>query len=158
MDRIPMLTLGERVNLSRRATRGVMLGMLGESHESVIQGLLDNPQCVENVPLRILARNPIAEVVSVVLKHPRWGVLPAVRLAAVRSRHTPPAISLGLVASLREDGLRSIAGDENLPANLKEAATRLLLSRREGRAHDPNDENGADPPLASRGSPPKLDS
>lgn len=152
-----MLTLGERTSLARLAPRSVIFGMLADQSLRVIQALLGNPQCTEIVPVRVLALHPSAEVVLTVLRHPKWGLLPAVRLAAVRSRQTPLAVAFGLLATFADPTLHNLSENLDLSESLRVAA-RALRARRVGdRDQGLRKTQSGSTPLASAVSPPKLE-
>lgn len=157
VDRFPTLTVGERVNLARRATRTLALAILGENDVRIVRALLDSAQCVESVPVRILANHPPSEIVTAIVSHDRWGRLPVVRVAAIRSRHTAPAVSLGLLATLSEENVANLLDSGGLSPLLKLAAEQLLAGRPRSRA-ERSRRPGKAPPLAPGRVPPTLDS
>lgn len=153
--RLHTLAAGEKVALARQGTRTVIVAMFDEGNPRVMQSLLDNPRCVESDVLRILSRHPAAEIVAVVLGHPRWGSRPAVQLAVLRSRNAPLGLALGVLAAQSTSAVRRLLESGELMEGVQRAALSLVTQRRHtggaGSVRAPN-------PLASAESPPTLDS
>ncbi len=131
LDRLPQMTAGERTALARRAPRAVLAGLLDTEDAPCVQALLDNPQLTENEAVRLVRTNRKAQCVLAAVRHPRWGSNRAVLRAAVRSRHLPVGVVLGLVASLPATELEQLARSGDAPTAARVAAT-TLLRRREG--------------------------
>lgn len=90
-DRLASMTLGERINLARMASRGVVRAMLGDPEVHCIEALISNPHFTEDEALRLLHANHNPKCLLALLRHPNWGRRREVVRAAVRSPRLPRA-------------------------------------------------------------------
>ncbi len=136
LERLRQLAVGERVSLARLATRGVLPALLREGNASAVAALLENPRFTEDDAVRLVATNPEPAAVLVVLRHPRWGRLPGVIQAAMRSPAVPLGVALGLAATLSTAQLQRAVADEDVGAKVREGIARLIAQRqRQAKAH-----------------------
>jgi hypothetical protein len=130
VDRLASMTLGERINLARMATRGVVRGMLADAEARCIEALLDNPHFTEDEALRLLHANHNPACLLALLRHPTWGRRREVVRAAVRSPRLPLGQLLGLAAALPDAELAGLLAGGDAPEALREALSGLLEARR----------------------------
>ncbi len=128
-DRLGSMMLGERINLARMASRGVVRAMLADPEARCIEALIGNPHFTEDEAIRLLHANPNPECVMALLRHPTWGRRREVVRAAVRSPRLPLGQLLGLAATLGTAELANLVGSGDLPAALREVLAELLSSR-----------------------------
>jgi hypothetical protein len=129
-DRLASMTLGERINLARIASRGVVRAMLGDPEVHCIEALLSNPHFTEDEALLILHANHNPECLLALLRHPNWGLRREVVRAAVRSPRLPLGQLLGLAATLPDGDLEGLLSGGDAPEALREALAGLLVARR----------------------------
>lgn len=130
VDRLTSMTLGERINLARMATRGVVRGMLTDPEPRCVEALLDNPHFTEDEALRLLHANHNPACLMALLRHSNWGRRREVVRAAVRSRRLPLGQLLGLAATLPDTELADLLSGGDAPEALREALSGLLVARR----------------------------
>jgi len=134
--RVDELTLGERVALARRASRGLVATLAASPEPRVLVGLLENPRIVEADVVRIAAgcRTPAA-VLAHLAADRRWGPRRSVGLALAGNPHTPIPAALGAAARLPPRDLRRLMSDAKVPTIVRVGAERLVGgSGRHGRA------------------------
>jgi hypothetical protein len=129
-DRLPRLTLGERVSLARLAPRGLIPAFADESAPECVQALLDNPSFTAVDAVRFVVSGRSGECVLAVVRHPRWGRLIDVALAGCRSRLLPLGVALGLVAALSDHDLTAVSQAPDVRTPVRAAAEELLHYRR----------------------------
>jgi hypothetical protein len=129
-ERLPELSLGERMALARIAGRALIAALRNEPNEMVIGALLGNPRLTEEDLLLLCNTSTSAKVLTLVGQSERWRARPPVRLALARNRHTPLALSVSLLPGLSDADLRDLSQHQVLPQALRGAASRLLLERR----------------------------
>ncbi len=136
-DKVRHLTLGERVSLARLAPRGLLPVLLSDSEPRCVAALLENPHFTEEDAVRLMATNPQTRALLELLHHPRWGRLPGVVQAALRSAAVPLGVALGLAASLSLAELCRLEADADVPLELRHSIARLIEERRRrpGRAN-----------------------
>lgn len=134
-DRVPAMTLGEKVALARRAHRPIFPVLVETRDPAVLTALLDNPRLVENDVLVMLhLRRPPPELFPAVARHYRWGPSRAVRRALAENPSTPLPVALSAIVGLGASTLQAMASRPDVPVPVRDAAkalaTRALLERR----------------------------
>ena len=91
LKRLPETELGTRVALARRGSAAVLEALLADGEPRLVDAVLANPELSESNLLAFLrSEAATAETISALARHPRWGLHPKLRLAALRNRKTPP--------------------------------------------------------------------
>jgi len=125
--RVDELSLGEKVTLARRASRGLIRALIDAGEPQVLRGLLGNERTVEADAIRI-ASGPRAtpELLRHLADHPKWGRRRDVRLALLRNRRTPVPVALRLAGGLAPPDLRRLLKDDKVPRIVRVGAERRL--------------------------------
>jgi hypothetical protein len=122
-------TLGRRKTLGRTATGDLLDRVMRDPHPDVIANVMFNPRLNEELCVRLASRRPIkAELLDVIAKS-KWRKSPAVRRAIVMNPNADGALACQLVSTLTRAELLSVAHDETLSAEVREAA-RLLIQEK----------------------------
>ena len=125
--RVEDLTVGERITLARRASRGVISALLDGEDPRVIQSLLSNRKLVETEAERIASNHSASsELLGRMAVHYQWGDCRSVRLALLHNPRTPVPTALGLVRRLHRSDLPQLVNGEEAPAIVRVAAAREL--------------------------------
>jgi hypothetical protein len=135
LARIGELAAGERINLARRATRGLIPSILTDPDPRVIQALLGNPRLVE-VDLIRLANDASngAEVLRRVAEHPVWGQRRDLRLALLRRPELAVQTALRLARKMARRDLRMLVEDDKVPLIVRVGIERRLREEPGGRS------------------------
>lgn len=133
VERLPNLTLGERIALAKIATRGVIRALYAEAEPRCVQALLDNPLLTETDAMRLLNANPVTECLQALMRHPRWGQRPGLVRAAVRLPKLPLAMTLSLVVALPDHELANLVRAPEVSEPLRTALVDLLIHRKHAR-------------------------
>ena len=121
------LSLGERVALARRASRGLIGPLIGTHEGPVLRGLLGNVRLVEMEAVRVAScacKQP--DLFRHMAGHPKWGMRRSVRLALLRNPRTPVPAALRLVEKLSPRDLRELVKDVKVPRIVRVGADRRL--------------------------------
>jgi hypothetical protein len=95
--------------------------------------LLVNPFLNEAQVLRVLARmSTPKQVIVAVAEHPKWSVRYSVRLALLRSVHTPISVALQFLPNLLVHDLRELLRAGGIATHLREHVKRELARRSGG--------------------------
>jgi len=127
IERLPALAVGEKVAIARSASPHVLQVLRHDPTPHVIAALLDNPRLVEGDLLPLAsAETARAPVLTVILRHRKWGHRYPVRLAVVRNPHAPVALALQHLPLLKKPDLRAVASDPRLALPLRRKAELLV--------------------------------
>ncbi|MEM7246861.1 MAG: hypothetical protein AAF533_16025 [Acidobacteriota bacterium] len=132
-ERIPELTVGERMSIARLGTRPVIAQLRNDDDLRVISALLQNFRCTEEDVLGIVnqAKNPA--VLSAIVHHGKWKQRPQVKAMLVRNPRLPLPSALGLLDSLGYGELMSLSLKKDVPRLLRDSARRLATERHPSR-------------------------
>jgi len=120
VTRLPSVTLGERMMLARRASGTVAAALLLDKEPRVAHTALENARLTEAAVIKALLRpNAGAAFVEAVCHHPKWFMRREVRLALLRSPHTPLARALEFSRNLPPPLLRDVLHTTRLPEKIK---------------------------------------
>ncbi len=90
IQRLPTTPLGNKITLSRRASSAVVAAILKEGHVALMEPCLGNPRLQEMAIAQFLrGSTATAETISIIARHPRWGLRQALRTAILKNPHTP---------------------------------------------------------------------
>lgn len=129
VERLPTLTVGEKVSLARQAPPQVFMNLLAEEDLKVVAALLDNPKFAEGHCLRLAAQTGSAQVLGQILRHPRWGQVVAVRKAVLANPVLPEALTVAVLVSLPDEELAGLAGSRDFPPRVRDLARQALWVR-----------------------------
>jgi len=120
VTRLPSVTLGERMMLARRASETVAAALLLDKELRVARTALENARLTEAAVIKALLRpNAGAAFVEAVCHHPKWSPQREIRLALLRSPHTPLARALEFARNLPPPLLRDVLHTSRLPEKIK---------------------------------------
>jgi hypothetical protein len=120
VTRLPSVTLGERMMLARRASETVAAALLLDEESRVAHTALENARLTEAAVIKALLRPSAGPAfVEAVCHHPKWSLRREVRLALLRSPHTPLARALEFARNLPPPLLRDILHSSRLPEKIK---------------------------------------
>lgn len=127
VERLVGLSRGERISVARRATRPVLVALLGSAVDpEVARAALGNPRLVESDVVRLIgdpATRPA--VLQTVADHDGWSGRRAIRLALVRNPRTPSRAALRALLGLDGTDLEALARDPSVPRLVRMRAERL---------------------------------
>src|SRR5580658_1178824 len=116
----PSVALGERLMLARRASETVAAALLLDKEPRVAHTALENARLTEAAVTRAVLRpNGGAAFVEAVCHHPKWSLRREIRLALLRSPHTPLARALEFSKGLPPPLLRDVLHTSRLPEKIK---------------------------------------
>jgi len=141
LTRLARLSLGERIALARRATRGLIPGFMDQTHPRVVRALLENPRLAE-LDVVSLAGNVETgpEALECIAMHSNWGARRSVRLELIVRTELPAQTGLRLAHQLDPRDQRVLVEDDRVPL-----VVRVWIERRLGknpRARDDSDGAG----------------
>ena len=127
VGRLPSITLGERISLARRGSGTIAAALLLAKESRVWQTALENGRITESAIVRaVLHSQATPAFVQAVCTHTKWSVRPEIRVALLRSAHTPLGRALEFARRLPPTQLRDVLHASRLPQNVKETVKREL--------------------------------
>jgi hypothetical protein len=127
--RLSSITLGERMSLARRSSAVVAAALLLDQDARVWKAVLGNPRVTEAAVVKALQSAKVAPgLVEAVCRHAKWSVHPEIRVALLRSPHTPLARALEFARGLSPARLRDILHTSKLPEKIKEYLRKEFLA------------------------------
>ncbi len=118
IDKLQTISLGERVNLARRASAGVAAALLIQNERIVIEAALQNPRMTEGSVVKAIAKSEEpGTLIAIVAEHAKWSLRREIQLAILRTPECPEPIVMGIGRALPRHVIYEL---------LKE---RMLLSR-----------------------------
>lgn len=126
LERLPRMTLGEKIALARRAHRPLFRELMAGSDNQVLTALLDNPRVVENDVLLMVNTSPAQpEFFIAIGRHHRWAQSYRVRVALAECARAPLPLVLSAMVQLNPADLRRLADRRDLPERIRDAAESL---------------------------------
>ena len=131
-ERLPALSVGERMAIARRAAPGVLAALRNDPTPRVIAALLENPRLTEGLLLPLLAsQGALPAVLAVIASSPKWSVRYPVRLALCQNSRTPVERTLRMLPLLKRHDLEGVAANAQLPPPVRRRAQLLVRGGQE---------------------------
>jgi hypothetical protein len=134
IKRLASVTLGERIALARRSSALVAAALLLDKESRVWQTALENPRVTEAAVGKALrSLNATPQFVEAVCRHAMWSPRQEIRIALLRSPHTPLARALEFARRLPPAQLRDILHTSRLPEKIKSYLRKDVETRKQSR-------------------------
>jgi hypothetical protein len=127
ISRLPSISLGERISLARRSSQLVVGALLLDKEKRVWKPALENPRLTEAAIVKALQKAATTPAfVEAVCRHTKWSLRGEIRIALLRSNHTPLAKAIEFAQSLAPRQLRDILHTSRLPESTKKYLRKAL--------------------------------
>jgi hypothetical protein len=131
INRLEMISSGERLTLARRASGRVAGELLLDTETRVMQAAMENSRLTESPVIKAVLRwDASAALVQAVCHHAKWSLRREIRVALLRSQHTPMAKAVEFARGIPVPLLREVLQSSKLPANTKTYLSRDLAARK----------------------------
>ena len=125
--KLEAISLGERVNLARRASTGVAAALLVKDDRSVIDAALQNPRMTEASIVKAVATAEAPEtLIGMVANHAKWSLRREIQLAILRRPEAPESVVMRLAAALPRPVIYQLLKELRLPERKAELQQVLL--------------------------------
>jgi hypothetical protein len=111
-QRYKRLALGEKISLLKIASNSLLLSFSDENQPQLIETILNNPNCSEDVVLRFINRHSERVNLYIALDNSQWHLNPAVAMAIAHDPEAPIKMLLKIIPYLGLAGLQKIFKDE----------------------------------------------
>lgn len=130
-DRIRALPYAEKFILAGKADRSERAALIQDTDPQLLYYLLKNPRITIEEVLRIARLTTIsAAVADQIAKTAQWSSNQEIRCALVNNARTSTTLAIKLLPTLPEHEIRRIAKSTASSLALKQAAVKILMSRR----------------------------
>lgn len=130
IDKLETLSLGECINLARRASPGVAGALLLREQRAVIEAALQNPRMTEASIVKSLGKPEVpALLLSMLIEHPKWSLRRELQIAILHRTETTDAVVVQTAAKLPTSAILELLEQVRLPAGREELLRRLLEQR-----------------------------
>ena len=127
LQRLPSLTVGEKITLARAAGGQVLKALRSENDSRVVRSFLDNPRTVEEDVLFLVNRPRAgAPLLEMIAQDVKWNTRKEIRVALLRNPHTPLAVALGFIGKLTAQDLKVLSADPKVPLAVRRTIGRKL--------------------------------
>jgi hypothetical protein len=112
VQRYKRLALGEKISLLKIASNSLLLNFNEENQPQLIETMLNNPHCSEEVVLRFINRRGERFSVYAALDNSQWHMNPAVAMAVAHDPEAPIKNILKIIPYLGLAGLQKLFRDD----------------------------------------------
>lgn len=127
IDKLEAISLGERINMARRASTGIASALLLQQERAVIEAALQNPRMTEASIVKALgAADPPATLIEIVVEHASWSLRREIQLAVLRRPETPETIVVRIARALPRPVIYQLLTELRLPERKAELQRCLL--------------------------------
>ena len=132
IDKLETLSLGECINLARRASAAVAGALLLHEQGAVIEAALQNPRITEASIAKSLGQSEVpALLLSMLAKHPKWSTRRDLQIAILRRPEATDAIAAEAAAKLSDRAILEVLKHVRLPQEREKFLRNLLQERPE---------------------------
>ncbi len=130
LEKMKKIPIGEKVNITRRATVYMLKTIAQESNLKVLKALAENPRCTEHIICLSINRPYIPqEFFEYLMHHFKWKHRYSIKLSIVKSPCSPINLVLKLLDDLKKNDLIELSKDEKQPDVILRRIQEILESR-----------------------------
>ncbi|MCU0235924.1 MAG: hypothetical protein MUC72_02440 [Acidobacteria bacterium] len=133
MQRYKRLALGEKISLLKMAPNSLLPAFIDENDPRLLQAILENPNCSEDVVLRFVNRGPERSQFYRALGETAWFQSPAVAEAIAHDPEAPIKALVAVIPYLGLSGLQKLFRDPATHQAVRERIRLFLDKRQAGR-------------------------
>lgn len=132
IDKLETLSLGESINLARRASTAVAGRLLLHGEVPVIEAALQNSRMTEVSIVKSLGKRDVPPaLISMLAEHPKWSLRREIQIAIIRRPEATDAIVLKVIGKLPKPAIFDLLEHIKLPKG-REEFLRATLAERNG--------------------------
>ena len=128
-QRYKRIALGEKKSLLKIASNSLLLAFIDEDQPQLIETILLNPNCSEEVVLRFINRSGDRFNVYVALDNSPWHMNPSVAMAVAHDPQAPIKFILKIIPYLGLAGLQKLFRDETTHQIVRDRIRNFLQQR-----------------------------
>lgn len=126
IDKLKTISLGERINLARRASSGIAAALLLQGERLIIEAALQNPRMTEASIVKCLGHAEVPAVLIFMLaENAKWSLRREIQLAILRRPETPEPLASRIARMLPKSAIYGLLKDIRLPQRKQQLLRRL---------------------------------
>ncbi|MFA5074013.1 MAG: hypothetical protein WC539_08995 [Nitrospirota bacterium] len=130
IEKIPMLPLGVRKTLAKRASGDVLLTLMRDGHPEVAALCLDNPYLLETHLFAVINRKDTpSSTLTLIARHRNWSSRSLIKRALVRNEQLPLELSVPFLKELMSTDIRELYEDPLINPTIKPFLYREMTAR-----------------------------
>lgn len=130
--KLPEIPLGEKISISKSASRELLLILLYDENPVVLETALWNPRLTElDVIILMQKKTTKPEILQVIASHKKWITRYQIKLHLMKNLKTPFNVSSSLVKELLIQDLRGLAYNKEISNELRNEVLSVLESKME---------------------------
>lgn len=119
-DRIPAMPSGIKIALARRVNCNILLMLMESGDGRVIAECLNNTLLTEGHICKLINMSSTKGlVIRMIAEHQKWALRYSVRFALIRNFHTPMALAVKFIESMKLSELKDLLSDPKLPLSTR---------------------------------------
>lgn len=132
--RLADLTISQKIRRATLGTSAERLLLVRDNNRLVATAAVQSPQMNENDAARIAASRQVSEdVLRLIAQNREWTRNYQIKLNLIQNPRTPFTFSSRLVPHLRDNDVRVLAKNKNVPASIQQAARQQLQRKASGK-------------------------
>jgi hypothetical protein len=133
IEKIPTMPSGIRRTLAKISSGNVLLTIMQDRDADIVKACLNNPHLVEAHLFKVVVRHDaFPGTIRMISEHQKWSSRYVIRLALLRSSHTPLARGVRFLEDIRTRDLKDLYVDPTIPKGIKPYIHSELLGRGAG--------------------------
>ncbi len=132
LQRYRRLALGEKISLLKMASNSLLLALIDEDHPRLLQAILQNPSCSEEVVLRFVNRSHDRSHFYQALAETAWFRSPTVAEAVAHDPEAPIRILLEIIPHLGLAGLQKLFRNDSTHQAVRDHIRSYIENREAG--------------------------
>jgi hypothetical protein len=133
IEKIPTMPNGIRRTLAKISSGNVLLTIMQDRDADIVKACLNNPHLVEAHLFKVVVRHDaFPGTIRMISEHQKWSSRYAIRLALLRSSHTPLARCVRFLEDIRTRDLKDLYDDSTIPQGIKPYIHSELMGRGAG--------------------------
>jgi hypothetical protein len=118
MTKLESSAAGVRLTLARRGSGRIAGALIVDREQRIVDVALENPRVTEAMVAKA-AGEASEDTVGKLCRHPKWSIRNDIRIALLRSEHTPLARALEFARGIPKGLLEEVLQKSRLPNNVK---------------------------------------
>ena len=132
--KINQMSVAEKVKLALLGNMEARKILIKDSNKIVALSVLESPKItIQEIRSLAQSKNVMDDILLHIARNKHWVKDYQIRLSLATNPKTPPSIAMRFLNTLRENDIKKIARDKNVPGYIARAAKRIITAREQRR-------------------------